>query len=290
VRPSGAGAFDNPGVTRRRPLNALAILCIVAALAASCGGGGAAPPTDPLNGNFLASGGGGALAQMAALTKRFSELHPRVKFENENVGSDAAVPLVVTGQVDLGFVSRELTADERSQIASLSIGVTGTGVAVNAANPIKGLTREEVRQIYTGELKDWSAVGGPPGPIKVITREVSAATRQNFEEGIFGKTKPVYLAGLITAGSNAEMIDDLSGFVGGIGVLTVSSRAIDPRVKLISLDGVEPTTENVLNGTFPIRRPLFLVYPKDPAKMKPAVSAFVDFVRSPEGQKILASF
>lgn len=273
-----------------RLLKALCALAVAATLAASCGGAGTPVATDPLNGNFTASGGGGALAQMQALTKRFNELHPRVKFDLENVGSDAATPLVDTGQVDLGFVSRELLADEKAKIGSISLGVTGTGIAVNASNPIKGLTRDEVRRIYTGEIKDWSAVGGPPGPIKVLLREVSAATRQNFEEGIFGKAKPTYLPALITASSNAEMIDDLSGFTGGIGILTVSSRAVDPRVKLIALDGVAPTNENVVNGTFPIRRPLYLVYPADKTKMKPAVAAFVEFVGSPDGQKILSGF
>jgi phosphate transport system substrate-binding protein len=277
-------------VTRHPLPNTLAAIVVAAAMAMSCGGGAAPVASDPLNGNFTASGGGGALAQMQALTKRFNELHPRVKFDLENVGSDAATPLVDTGQVDLGFVSRELLADEKTKIGSLSLGVTGTGIAVNAANPVAGLTRDQVRRIYTGEIKDWSAVGGPSGPIKVLLREVNAATRQNFEEGIFGKTKPTYLSTLITAGSNAEMIDDLSGFTGGIGVLTVSSRAVDPRVRLIALDGVAATNENVLNGTFPIRRPLYLVYPKDESKMKPAVAAFVAFVRSPEGQKVLAAF
>ena len=277
-------------MTRHPLLNALTALVVGAAVAVSCGGGGTPPASDPLNGNFTASGGGGALAQMQALTKRFNELHPRVKFDLENVGSDAATPLVDTGPVDLGFVSRELLSDEKTKIASLSLGVTGTGIAVNAANPVAGLTRDQVRRIYTGEIKDWSAVGGPPGPIKVLLREVSAATRQSFEDGIFGTTKPTYLPALITASSNAEMIDDLSGFTGGIGVLTVSSRAVDARVRLIALDGIAPTNENVLNGTFPIRRPLYLVYPKDQTKMKPAVAAFVEFVRSPEGQKVLAAF
>ena len=278
---------------RQRPLPALFALFAVAltVVMTACGGAGAPSQTDPFSGMFGASGGGGALAQVQALTKRFSELHPRVRWDVENVGSDAAMPLVTTKQADIGFISRDPTVEEKATVALLSLGITGTGLAVNATNPVTGLTLEQVRGIYTGKIKDWSEVGGKSEPIKVMVREVNAATRQNFEEAVFKGAKPAYVTGIITAGSGNEMVDYLSGFAGGIGLVTVKDvRAVDPRIRLLSLDGVAPTKENVDNGTFPIRRPLFLIYPKDASQLKPAMAAFIEFVRSPEGQKVLAGF
>ena len=264
---------------------------VIVLVAGACGGVGRPAPTDALVGTYSASGGGGALAQIQALAKRFSELHPRVRWDIENVGSDAATPLVTTKQVDLGFMSREPTADERAQVQFLSLGITGTALAVNSMNPVTNLTSEQVRAIYTGQIKDWSAVGGKPGPIKVLIREVNAATRQNFEEVIFKGQKPAYVVGIIEAGNGDEMVKDLSGLSGGIGVVTVKDvRTLDPRIKFLSLDGVAATKENVDNGTFPIRRPLFLVFPKDVSTMRPAMAAFIDFVKSDEGQKVLAGF
>ena len=268
---------------------ALALLLVV--ITAACGGAAGPAPADTLSGSYQASGGGGALAQVQALAKRFSELHPRVKWDIENVGSDAATPLVTTKQVDLGFISRDPTPEERDQVEFLSLGITGTALAVHSSNPVTNLTIDQVRAIYTGEIKDWSAVGGKPGPINVLIREVNAATRQNFEEVVFKGQKPTYVVGIIQAGNGDEMVKDLSGLAGGIGVATVKDvRTLDPRIKFVALNGIAATKENVDNGTFPIRRPLFLLFPKDVSTMKPAMAAFVQFVRSDEGQKILASF
>src|SRR2546428_5512877 len=114
-----------------------AALMLAVALAAACGGRTGTPAPDALAGLYMASGGGGALAAVTALTKRFAELHPGVTWQVEEVGSDAGVNLATNGAVDLGFTSRPLTAEEATKLKVLGIGLAGTSVIVNSANPVK---------------------------------------------------------------------------------------------------------------------------------------------------------
>lgn len=266
-------------------------LVVLVVAAAACAAPAPAAPADPFAGHYEASGGGGALAQMQALTAAFSREHPSVKWTLNNVGSDGALPLLKAKQIDLAFISRDPSADERAAMAALSLGVTGTGLAVRASNPVANLTLDQVRAMYAGELTDWSAVGGTPGPIHVFTREAGAPTRTNFEEVVFGEHPPAYPKDIGIAASGNEMIDDIAAFAGSIGVVTIKDvRIVDPRVKILSLNGIAATKETVDTGAYPMRRPLWLLHPKDPAAMRPAIGAFVEFVRSPEGQQILGAF
>src|SRR5712691_8856857 len=133
-------------------------LALVALLVAACGGGAAAPPSSSgpsLAGRYRVSSGGGALALVQALTKAYSEKHPSVLWDIENVGSDAAIASVAGGEADLGAISRELQPAEIGKIATISLGAAGTAVAVNAANPLTALTKDQIRGIFAGQIKDW---------------------------------------------------------------------------------------------------------------------------------------
>jgi phosphate transport system substrate-binding protein len=264
-----------------------AALCVV-----SCGAG--ANPLTPNGlggGRFLLSTGGGALAQVTALTKRFTELHPGLNWLIENVGSDAGVGLVVSRHSDLGAISRDLTAAEKGTVGLEPLGAVGTAVAVNPDNPLKGMTLAQVRQVFGGEVTNWSQLGGPDVAIRVFLRETTAATRQSFDEYVFAGMKPTYTETAATVGSNAEMATSIRSFAGAIGMATLKQATVDdPKLRLLAIEGVPATMAALNDGSYKIRRPLYLVYPIDPSKMKPDVKLFLEFVRSPEGQKILAGF
>jgi phosphate transport system substrate-binding protein len=276
-------------VTKRAGRASLIALVAFALVAAACGGKPAAPTADPLAGLYTASGGGGALAAVQALTKRFSELHPGVTWQVEEVGSDAGINLAAAGQVDLGFVSRGLTADESAKLKTISIGLSGTGVIVNAANPIKNLTKEQVRKIFAGEIKNWSEVGWSNEEIKVFIREANAATRTSFESYFFGG-KATYTKDASEVFELEQTLKAVGSFRASIGMATTSGRtASEPTIHLVSIDGVTPTPENLVSGAYKIGRPLLLVHLPDESKLKPAIRAFLEFVRSPEGQRVAAS-
>lgn len=268
-------------------------LLLAAALGVvSCGvAGSPLTPNGLGGGRFLLSTGGGAQAQVTALTKRFTELHPGLNWLIENVGSDAGVGLVVSRHSDLGAISRDLTPAEKGTVSLEPLGIVGTAVAVNPDNPLKGLTIAQVRKVFGGELTNWSQLGGPDLAIRVFLRDTTAATRQSFDEYVFADMKPTYTETAATVGSNAEMATSIRSFAGAIGMATLKQATVDdPKLRLLAIDGVPATMAALNDGTYKIRRPLYLVYPNDPSKMKPDVKLFLDFVRSPEGQKILAGF
>jgi phosphate transport system substrate-binding protein len=201
------------------------------------------------------------------------------------------VSLVAQRQSDLGGISRELTTAEKGTVAVEPLGVVGTAVAVGSDGPITGLTMTQVRQVFTGEIKNWSALGGPDLPIKVLVREPNSATRQHFDEILFSGTPGSYAKDALTVGNNAEMSASIKSFAGAIGMVTLKQATVDDkRLRLVKIDGVPATIAALNDGTYKIRRPLYLVYPTDKAKMKPATRAFLEFVQSTEGQKILAGF
>jgi len=261
---------------------------VVAAFAA-CGGKPAAPTPDPLAGAYTATGGGGALAAVQALTKRFTELHPGVIWQVDETGSDAGINLAAAGQIDFGFVSRALTPEESLKLKTVNIGLSGTGVIVHAANPTKNLTKDQVRRIFVGEIKNWSELAWENIEIKVFIREANAATRTTFDAYFFGG-KGTYTKDASEVFELDQTLKAVGSFRASIGMATSSSRtANDPNVRLVSIDGVYPSAENLVNGTYRIGRPLMIVYPPDESKLKPGIRAFLEFVRSPEGQRVAAS-
>jgi phosphate transport system substrate-binding protein len=268
-------------------------LAFAAMLVASCGGAGpigARPTPDPLAGTFVTKGGGGALDAVKALTAGFSAQHPTVIWQGfDDVGSDAGVSLTVSGNIDLGYISRDLRAAEKGTVETIAIGASGTGVGVNSSNAVKALTKDQVAKIFTGQITDWKDVGGAPGKIRVLLREPESSTRSAFESYFFGSTKPVYAKDAIEVFQIDETIKAIGSFKDSIGMMTMNAKAFGTAdLRLLTIDNISATRETLANGTYPIRRPLYFVAHTDIGKVKATVKAFLDFVKGTEGQKILA--
>jgi phosphate transport system substrate-binding protein len=245
---------------------------------------------DPLAGSYILRGGGGALDTVTALTTAFTGRHPTVRWQGfEDVGSDASVKLVISGEGDLGFISRELRPAEVGTVLTLPIGRSGTALAVNASNPVPGLTKDQVAQIYTGTITNWNPLGGTAGPIRLFIREQGSAVRSTFESYFFGSTKPTYSKSLVDVNNADQTIVAIGGFKDSIGMLSMTAQAYAAtNIRMLAIDGVPATRATVADGTYKVLRPLYLVYNRDPAMVKPAIRAFLDWVRSPEGQQVLA--
>ena len=279
-----------------RPPTALLLsplLLLVLLATTVCGGGPGAGSSERIEGRLVAVGGGGAIDQMNALAKKFAELHPTVRFDVQNLGSDGGYSLVASGSADLGFASREPTELERATNGLLEIGASGSGIAVNANNPVSSLTRDQIKDLFGGKIASWTALRGENVAVKLFVREPNSATRLSFDSFIFGDANATatYPPETVTAFSNDEMILGVRSFAGAAGMVTVKGDVLKaPGVKLLGIDGVAATPENVRNGTYKFRRAIYLTYPKDLGRAKAAVRAFVDFVRSPDGQKVLEGF
>ncbi len=267
---------------------------VLGLLASACGGGSplqAKPTEDPLGGPYVVKGGGGAIDAVKALTSAFGKIHPTIVWQGfDDVGSDAGVKLAADGTIDLGYISRDLKAAEKGTVETLPIGASGTGVGVNAGNTVKALTKDQVRKIFSGEISDWKDVGGPPGKIRVLLREPDSATRSAFESYFFGSAKPVYSKDAIEVFQIDETQKAITSFKDAIGMMTINAATLtNTEIRLLTIDGVAATRENLANGTYPIRRPLYFVYNTDQTKLKPTIKAFVDWVKGADGQKVLAS-
>lgn len=275
-------------------LKAFVLGTAVAILAASCGGTSVLQPKptdDPIAGTYVIKGGGGAIDSVRALTSAFSKVHTTVTWQGfDDTGSPAGVKLTIDGQVDIGYISRDLTAAEKGTVETIAIGASGTGVGINAVNSVKGLTKDQVAKIFTGQISDWKDVGGTPGKIRVLLREPEASTRAAFETYFFGSTKPVYAKDAIEVFQIDETLKAIGSFKDSIGMMTMNAQSFSATdMKLLTIDGVSATRETLSNGTYPIRRPLYLVYHTDPTKVKPAIKSFIEWVKGPDGQKIIAN-
>ena len=276
-------------------LQAFILGTVLGLVAASCGGGGSViqpkATDDPIAGTYVIKGGGGAIDSVRALTTAFSKVHPTVVWQGfDDVGSDAGVKLTVDTQVDIGYISRDLKAAEKGTVESIPIGASGTGVGVNAASTVKSLTKAEVAKIFTGAVSDWKDVGGAPGKIRVLLREPGSSTRSAFESYFFGSTAPVYSKDAIEVFQIDETLKAIGSFKDAIGMMTMHAQSFSAtEARLLTIDNVAATRENLANGTYPIRRPLYFVHNTDATKLKPAIKSFIDWVKGADGQKVIAN-
>ncbi|HUQ41902.1 MAG TPA: substrate-binding domain-containing protein [Candidatus Limnocylindrales bacterium] len=250
----------------------------------------ATPARDSLAGAYKIGGGDASIEIVRALTDAFAAKHPGMQFDiDTGLGSDPAVKLAADGTLDLGMASRELTADESALVTTTTIGAAGTALAVHAQNLVRTLSSAEVASIFSGKASDWSAFGGDKSTIVPLIREKGSSARTTFENVIFGG-KAVYPSGVLEVAGGDQMRQSISGQRAAIGMIGVSSD--DPAasgIRIVSIDGIAPSKATLRDGTYKLRRPLYLLSSKS-VGLKPGVTAFIAFVNSADGQKILDRF
>lgn len=204
-------------------------------------------------------------------------------------GTGVGIKNVAEGNSDIGMASREVTSDEKTQFGDKFeenlIGYDGIVIAVSKQIYDAGVTKlskDQIKKIYSGEIDNWKVLGGPDEPMLVIAREQGSGTRDTFNEEIMGN-KAAETPGVNTvAGSNAEIRTAITGSDNAIGYLGFSYMQ-DDAVGKITLDGVEPTTETIKDGSYELARKLYFY---TFGEVKPGAQAFIDFVKGSEGQKI----
>lgn len=214
------------------------------------------------------------------LAEEYDKKNPGQLVEVQGGGSTAGLQAAANGLADIGTCSRALKPDEAEQFAQTLIARDGVAIVVNPANPVKGLTSEQLRSLFNGRIRNWKEVGGRDGPVRPITREEGSGTRESFVNLVMGKERISRAA--LTQESNGAVKELVKGDPAAVGYMSLG--LVGEELKTVSVDGVTPTAENVLAGTYKLARP-FLFVSKGPAR--PDAQRFIDFVLSPEGQKIL---
>jgi len=267
-----------------RNLHLFTSLAMAAILLGACGQP-AATPSAPL---LLRLAGSTSMQPLLReLGAAYSERHKQVTFDFVPVGSSAGIELLRRGSADLALVSRELEAEEEYEVqtgkrllAYTVIARDGIAVVVNEKNPLRTLTLYQIRNIFDGQVTDWSEVGSVAGEITIVSREDGSGTRAVFEELVmYGRR--VSSTALVMPASEA-VHEYVATHEGAIGYLSLGY--LGPGLAPVAIDGIRLELKTVEDGTYPITRPFLLASRAEPA---PEVTDFMQFARSPAGQAIV---
>ena len=235
-----------------------------------------APKAESLSGSVVTNGSTSMEKVMGALIEGFNAQYPDVDVTYDPTGSGSGIEAATNGSADIGLSSRALKDEEKSTLTETVVAKDGIAIIVNPASKVEDLTVEQVTKIASGEIKDWSEVGGDAGAIAVVGREAGSGTRGAFEEltattGENGQPKVVYSQELTSTGA---VVAAVASTPGAIGYASLSS--VNDTVKAVKIAGVECTEKTVLDGSYTIQRP-FVFATKTDGTLSEAAQAFFDF-------------
>ncbi len=223
-----------------------------------------------------------------AFVEYFKSIDPKLEITVKKTGSGDGAAALIDSRCDIATMSRFMKDDEFAKAVgnkvlpvAWTVAMDGVCVVVHPSNPVKKLTSEQVRDIYTGKITNWSQVGGPSMPIVVISRDTSSGTYETFETLIMKKQPMASGVEYVNANPQAQArVKTTQGAVAYVGLGFLEG------VKALSIDGVMPSRQTVANGTYPLSRPLFMFTNGFP-KLGSAVYRFVTFYLSEKGQELI---
>jgi phosphate transport system substrate-binding protein len=223
--------------------------------------------------------GSSTVAPVAAeIAKRFESLNPGIRVDVQSGGSGRGVSDARDGLADIGLVSRNLNPEE-SDLTQFKIAQDGITVIVHSTNPVKVLSADQIKAIYTGKIKNWKDLGGKDAPITVVNKAEGRSTLELFLK-YFG-LKNSDIKPQIVIGDNVQGIKTVSGNPNAIGYVSIGAAEAEAKqgatLKLLPMDGIVASVATVKNGQFPISRPLMLVTKGAPVGLK---KQFIEFAQS----------
>lgn len=216
------------------------------------------------------------------LSEAYMEQHGDVKVTYNPTGSGAGIQAAADGRCDIGLSSRGLKDEEKANLTETVIAIDGIAVIVNNENPVVDLTVEQIAGLYTGEITNWKDVGGSDAPVVCIGREAASGTRDGFESITKTAEKCVYSQELTSTG---DVIQTVSSNPNAIGYASLAS--VNDTVKTVSVEGVVPSDDTILNGEYKIQRNFVLVTKKD-SELTGAAKDFFDFCTGRDGAEYIA--
>jgi len=249
------------------------------------GCGKKADASDDLSGKLSLAGSTSMEKLCEAMSESFMEAHPNVSVTVEYTGSGAGIESLVKGSVDIGNASRSLKDGEKKNGAVENVvALDGIAVITDKKNSVTDLTREQLVNIYTGTVKNWSELGGSDEAIVVIGREAGSGTRGAFEELLKIEDTCKYAQELDSTGAVLAKVASTPGSIGYI-----SLDAVDSSVCSIGLDGVAATKENIVAGKYKLSRPFVMGTKGEIQKQSKLVQAWFDYIRSEEGKAVITA-
>ena len=278
-------------ITRRSFLTVCGAAAAAAALTA-CGGSAsssastaagstASSTAAALSGNVAAGGSTSMKNVIAALTEGFAEVEPGVTVSYDPTGSGAGITGAADKTLDIGLSSRALKDDEKADVEGTTIALDGIAIIVNNASKVEDLTVDQLKQMFTGEITNWSEVGGDDGEIVLIGREAGSGTRDGFESIVDVKDSCKYAQELTATGAVISAVE-----ANPLAIGYASLSAVGDTVKMVTVGGVECSEETVKDGSYEVQRPFVFVTNKSVALSEQA-QAFFDFATSADAADLI---
>ncbi len=282
-------------ITRRSFLTVCGAVAAAAALTA-CGGSAssaaasstsaaasstASSTVAALSGNVATGGSTSMKNVIAALTEGFAEVEPGVTVSYDPTGSGAGITGAADKTLDIGLSSRALKDDEKADVDGTTIALDGIAIIVNNASKVEDLTVDQLKQMFTGEITNWSEVGGDDGEIVLIGREAGSGTRDGFESIVDVKDSCKYAQELTATGAVISAVE-----ANPLAIGYASLSAVGDTVKMVTVGGVECSEETVKDGSYEVQRPFVFVTNKSVALSEQA-QAFFDFATSADAADLI---
>jgi phosphate transport system substrate-binding protein len=238
-------------------------------------------PANNLSGKLEIIGSTSTQNLVETIADKFIEINPEVKINYQGVGSSKGIKAVKDGTGDIGTSSRELKEEEKEWgLNKYVIAQDGIALVVNPKNQIKELTIEQIIKIFKGEITSWKDLGGSDKKIIVLSREAGSGTRGAFEELI--KIEDQVTKEALIYDGNGPIKAAVASTEDAIGY--ISFGYIDDSIKTVKVDGIKPTIENVLSGSYPLSRPFIIVTKGNAEGLG---KEFIDYILNKEGQNIV---
>ena len=282
-------------ITRRSFLTVCGAVAAAAALTA-CGGSAssaaasstsaaagstASSTVAALSGNVATGGSTSMKNVIAALTEGFTEVEPGVTVSYDPTGSGAGITGATDKTLDIGLSSRALKDDEKADVEGTTIALDGIAIIVNNASKVEDLTVDQLKQMFTGEITNWSEVGGDDGEIVLIGREAGSGTRDGFESIVDVKDSCKYAQELTATGAVISAVE-----ANPLAIGYASLSAVGDTVKMVTVGGVECSEETVKDGSYEVQRPFVFVTNKS-VTLSEQAQAFFDFATSADAADLI---
>ncbi len=277
-------------ITRRSFIAVCGAAAAAMALTA-CGGSAASASTaassaaqsaaGTLSGNVATGGSTSMKNVIAALTEGFAEVEPGVTVSYDPTGSGAGITGATDKTLDIGLSSRALKDDEKKDVDGTTVALDGIAIIVNKDSKVADLTVDQLKQMFTGEITDWSEVGGDDGEIVLVGREAGSGTRDGFESIVDVKDGCKYAQELTATGAVISAVE-----ANPLAVGYASLSAVGDTVAMVTVEGVECSEDTVKDGAYKIQRPFVFVTNKS-VTLSEQAQAFVDFATSKDAADLI---
>ena len=249
--------------------------------AASTASSAASTASGSLSGNVATGGSTSMKNVIAALTEGFAEVEPGVTVSYDPTGSGAGITGATDQTLDIGLSSRALKDDEKNDVDGTVIALDGIAIIVNKDSKVEDLTVDQLKQMFTGEITNWSEVGGDDGEIVLIGREAGSGTRDGFESIVDVKDSCKYAQELTATGAVISAVE-----ANPLAIGYASLSAVGETVKMVTVGGVACNEETVKDGSYEVQRPFVFVTNKS-VTLSEQAHAFFDFATSADAADLI---